>query len=334
MTEPFPNGKEGRPHRAESWNGIKFFKGSPLWAVDNLQERVRAITADHLRENMEVWRPEETVEAAVPFFNEGKVMVAGPPQSGKGTILFGLSEMCDQMGVGYMFFNGHHQEVPGKELAAQIERADQMGYPILFDSYDYLFLGSRSKGRAISAAAQMERDDLIVQALDRVTVPVAVTFHDPEHSAAFMSPELIARYDWFHSKFPRFEIPLYLQSRESVLRFLKDHHVPDTVASFLTDLGANADFASAVEAMQPVAMTPDELVTSVKTYPVLKELVRDEEPVFMEIMDRVFRGPADEGYQQSLADLAVLLEKTEAKRLGLTQERLRKSLRRHGRTGI
>lgn len=331
VTTPAANGaKEGRPHRSESWNGVKFFKGNPIWAIPDLATRAKQITSDHLRENKEVWRPEETVEAAVPFFNEGKVMVVGPPQSGKGTILFGLSEMCDELGIGYMFFNGHHQEVSGADLAAQIKRADEQGFPIFLDSYDYLFLGSRRTGRAISAEAQLERDDQIISALDAVTVPVALTFHDPEHSSAFMNPQLIQRYDWFHRKFPKFEIPLYLQSTESVMRFLKDHDIPEQVAQFLTGLGGNTHFEAAIEKLQPVAMDHEQLITSVTTYPVLKELVRAERQALFEIMETAIQGPNQPGYEQSLADLAGLLEKAEAKRLGLTQERLRRKLKTRG----
>ncbi|MFA5136317.1 MAG: hypothetical protein WC489_02895 [Patescibacteria group bacterium] len=322
--------KEGRPHRSESWNGVKFFKGNSIWDVPNLTTRAKQITSDHLRENKEVWRPEETVVAAIPFFDTGKVMVVGPPQSGKGTILFGLSEMCDELGIGYMFFNGHHQEVSGEDLATQIKRADEQGFPIFIDSYDYLFLGSRRTGRAISTQTQLERDDQIISALDAVTVPVALTFHDPEHSAAFMNSELIERYNWFHSKFPKYEIPLYLQSRDSVMRFLKDHDIPEQVAEFLIGLGENTHFEVAIEKLQPVVMDHRQLITSVNTYPVLKELVRDEKQTLFEIMEIAIQGPNQPGYEQALADLAALLEKAEKKRLGLTQERHRRKLKTQG----
>lgn len=330
-------GLEKRPHRSENFNGMKFFNGMPINQVPDLAARVAAITPDQLREKMKVWRPEETIAAAVPFFGEGKVMIKGPPQSGKGTIIYGLTEMCDILNVGYLFIDGHHLETSGDEVADQIDKASVLGYPVFFDSYDYLFLGSRKMGRGMSEAAQKTRDDKIIGALQKAEVPIALTFHDEEHTRRFMSGDRIAEYQAFHDQFPVYNLPLFLQSEASTRRFLADHEAPAPVIDYMMELGQNGDFLEAADSADEVQMESRQILDSIRTYPVLKMLIRPLDPrkpeeslrePFLTVMDRVLKGPLEPDYHQSLTSLAVLLELAETRRLGLTNERLAKKYRK------
>ncbi len=315
--------KEGRPHREESFNGIKFFAGAALPPRDSLLPLVRGVTAQQLREEKEVWRPEETVTAADTFFSQGKLLIEGPPQSGKGTILFGLSEICDIAGIGYCFINGHHQEVEGEELALQIKRANERNIPIFFDSFDYLFLKSRSVGRDIGREAQQKRVPIIIDALNSATVPIAITSHDEEWASVFLDKELRDQYTTFLQTFPRYQIPLFLQSRKSINKFLIDQEVPRIVVDYMGQMETDRRLA---EYMQKVQIPNDLVLSALRTYPVLKELARDKKEQFLFVMEGVITSSdTDDGPLNSLVSL---VEECENNRINLTQIRRDKKRRK------
>lgn len=316
------NNGNGRETRVDNWNGIKFFKGLALPDKSTLLALVNAITPDQLRDQKHVWRPEETIEAGQIFFNQSRINVVGPPQSGKGTILFGLSDMCDIMNIGYYFVDGHHQEVNPQVMANTIHQAEEKKIPVFYDSTDYLFLKSRSVGRDISLAAQLERIPIITSALDSATIPIAITSHDGEWAQEFLNLSLRAQYDGVFSRFPRYEIPLYLKSAASISCFLSDHKVPTETIQFLITMAENRLVIQ--ELQNTYGEHTQEIFTAIKTYPVLKELTRDRAQDLKGVMERIFRKDT-----HSIADLGKLILEIEEKRKKLTHIRKQNKIKRN-----
>lgn len=276
---------EARQNRLKNWNGIKFFSGEALPSRNILLSLTSQITALKLREEKKVWRPEETIEASEIFFSQSRINVIGPPQSGKGTILFGLSEMCDIIGVGYIFISGHHQETTSKEIIDTIYEAEKKEIPVFYDSTDYLFLKSRKVGREINLAVQKEKVFSIMPAIVSSTVPIAITSHDEEWAGEFLNLELRNQYLFCLNKFPKYEIPLHLKSDASIWRFLKDHDINEKIAHFILNLPAS--IATVLEE-EFGNKKKDEILAAIKTYPVLKELIRERANEFYSVMEAVF----------------------------------------------
>lgn len=323
-----------RENRLQNWNGIKFFNGRSLPERNILLQQVERITADQLREEMKVWRPEETIEAGKVFFDKGRVNIVGPPQSGKGTILFGLSEMCDIMGIGYVFIDGHHQEVEGEVIANTMAQAQQTNIPVFYDSTDYLWLRSRTHGRTINTAAQQNRVPVIISAIGRLTVPIAITSHDEEWAHEFLNLEMRAQFADALTRFPRYEIPLYLQSDASIKRFMKDHGISQKITEYLLDMPINSEvneilkkyFLGIRTVDDSIPEDADQMVFSgLRTYPVLKELVRDRGQALDEVMQKIF--DSNQQDQSAIQELGLLILETEQRRRILTQLRKTKKVK-------
>lgn len=290
MIEKIPANGEARNNRIKNWNGIKTFDGDPLPSRDHLLAQIVAITADQLREEKKVWRPEETIEASKIFFSQGKINVVGPPQSGKGTILFGLSGMCDLMGVGYIFISGHHQETIGQEIVDTIRTAEQKRIPVFYDSADYLFLKSRAVGREVSLKDQKTKASWVMPYLAAATVPVAITNHDEQWDAEFLNLELRSQYQSLLSLFPKYKIPLYLQSDVSILRFLKDHDIPPAIGQHCMTMERN-ETAVAYFNFHFGENQAQQIFSAIRTYPVLKELIRERTTDFLDLMNQLLYEP-------------------------------------------
>jgi len=317
-----------RENRRQNWNGIKFFDGKSLPQHHVLFQQVETITVDQLREEMKVWRPEETVEAGKIFFYQGRVNIVGPPQSGKGTILFGLSGMCDMMGIGYVFIDGHHQKVEGGIVANTMGQAQEMNIPVFYDSTDYLWLKSRTHGRTINTAAQENRVPIIISAIDKLTVPIAITCHDEEWANGFLNLGMRTQSADALTRFPRYEIPLYLQSDASVMRFLKDHGISQKVAQYFLDIPTNSQVADILKEHFSNIRAGDSSIpedakqmvfSGLRTYPVLKELVRDRGQRLDEIMRKILGSNQQD--QSAIQELGLLILQTEQRRQILTQLR-------------
>src|SRR5690349_19661975 len=119
-------------------SGIKEFIGdSPAKPWSELHQ---ASSIKQLRNDSEVWRAEEVYAASQILAETNKLIVYGGPQSGKGTILYGLSEICEQSDHGCMFIDGHRQELTTDEILLAIQDAESRQIPIFFDSGDYLMV--------------------------------------------------------------------------------------------------------------------------------------------------------------------------------------------------
>lgn len=276
---------EARQNRLKNWNGIKSFGGDALPSRNILLSLISQITAEQLREEKKVWRPEETIEAGKIFFTEGKINVVGPPQSGKGTILFGLSEMCDIIGVGYIFISGHHQETTSKEITDTIYEAEKKRIPVFCDSTDYLFLKSRKVGREVSLTVQEEKVSSIIPVIASSSVPIAITSHDEEWAGEFLNLDLRGKYSQYLNQFPKYEIPLHLKSEASILRFLKDHNIDEKITRFILNLPTSIVTVLEEEFGNK---KKDEILAATKTYPVLKELARERVDEFHSIIEAVY----------------------------------------------
>ncbi|PJA53425.1 hypothetical protein COU86_02235 [Candidatus Roizmanbacteria bacterium CG10_big_fil_rev_8_21_14_0_10_36_26] len=313
---PALNG-EARNSRNGNWNGIKFFDGNPMPALEVFGRLSCEITVKQLREGKHVWRPEETLEAARTFFPKGRIMVVGPPQSGKGTILFGLSDMCDLAGIGYVFIDGHHQEIVGEEVAQTIRQAENNGVPVFYDSFDYLFLKSRAVGRSISQEKQQERIDPIMRAMELTTIPIAITFHDEEWQQEFLAPKLVNQWSEITASFPKYRIPLYLQSEDSIRRFLLDHGLSETVTDYLLKLPQDKTIEEYLfEQLRDISFVKA-VLSGLKTYPVLKELAREQKERVTVLINKIITDHDN----QSIFRLVDLVYQLEEKRKILTQLR-------------
>ena len=301
-----------RNERTVNYNGIKFFKGNPLPERHVMARMYREVTANQLRDEMKVWRPEETVEAAQLFFEHGKVNVVGEPQSGKGTILFGLSEICQKEGWGYVFIDGHHQEVPYGIVTDALRAAQQMRVAVFFDSFDYLFMGS-SRHRTISHAVQEERTGEIVQAAANLSVPIAITTHDEGWAQEFVNTELREKHRGEIDSFPIYEIPLDFMSYESIRRFLQDSGFSEQSALFLIGMHEDPKVINLLTNFYGDKSKVQEVFGAIQNYPVLKELTRDRR----EDVDPILFA-AGRGNVEKTVELARIIREAEHKRRFLT----------------
>lgn len=323
MRERIPANGEARNNRIKNWNGIKTFTGNPLPYWESLTAQIDAITADQLREEKKVWRPEETIEASHIFFSQGKINVVGPPQSGKGTILFGLSGMCDLMGVGYIFISGHHQETTGREIVDTIRTAERNNIPVFYDSFDYLFLGSRSTGRDVSMQFQKEKADAIIPKIASSRVPIAITNHDALWSREFLNLDFKAQYDHCLAQFPLYEIPLYLKSDASIMRFLQDHAIPIETVRSIVEINKDSSIGNQLQTMFDPMKTAD-ICSAIRTYPVLKELARER---LNELNSIIHQSSSDEA--QYVSALSNLILEVKEKCNHLTHLRKAKKAKKH-----
>ncbi len=321
---------ETRRTREQHADGIKFFLGESLPPTEVLLDLVRPLTASQLREEKRVWRSDETIDAAPPFFKQGRVVIVGGPQEGKGTILFGLSELCELIppnGVGYIFIDGHHQEVVGEVVVAAIQEAERRRIPIFFDSFDYLALGSRKAGRTISVEKQSERSELILPAITRTTVPVAVTMHTDDWAEEFLNPQLRNLLINCVNDFPLYEIPPLIKSRSSIVRFLYDHGVDVRLARYLANLPHLPEAYDVLLARYNYNQV-SEILLNLQRYPVLKEIVRGSREKFAQILtDNNIIIESQESIRltpEGLFELSELTIDAEEKRKNLVH------IRRHG----
>ncbi|MBI2033379.1 MAG: hypothetical protein HYT10_02840 [Candidatus Levybacteria bacterium] len=270
-----------RETREHSRNGIKFFAGSALPDKETYLPLVRSVQPGELREASEmerrVWRPEETLDAAELFFNVGRINVVGNPQWGKGTILYGLSEVCHRFGWGYLFIDGHHQEAPTEEVIAAIDKAQERGYPIFYDAFDHNFGDARQTAggiRMLSKEKQEERTTAIMEALDATTVPVAITNHDDTYAELFIDHILREKLQPFLDKYPLYELPAYLQSEESITVFLEDHGVPASQVDTLLHMEDDPEVVTLLVNTYGDKAFVDRIFTAVRSFSVLKEMVK------------------------------------------------------------
>lgn len=284
------NGSAPRESRERNRGGVKFFKGSGLPDQTKRIQFYKTITADDLRDarNMQrrVWRPEETIEAAKLFFEKGRINIVGEPQSGKGTILYGLSEICHRNGWGYVFIDGHHQETPAGFVVSNILKAERERFPILFDSFDYLFAkGKKRETPLVKQRGRFQevdgkqvfvegRTEAIIKALDCITVPVAITHHDEEWAKQLTDVAFREQFRPYLNEYPTYEIPLNFLSDESIVRFLVDQRIPRHQAEFLIRLEENARVMGVLTSEFGDKQVVGKITQAVRNYPVLKELVR------------------------------------------------------------
>lgn len=343
-----------RESRERSWGGVKFFRGTRLPDRPNVVEGYRTISAENLRGarylDRRVWRPEETLEAAKPFFELGRVNIVGAPQSGKGTILYGLSEICHRLGWGYLFVDGHHQETTPEFVVSTIAEAQRRRIPIFFDSFDYLF--AKGKKREISLAKQRGhtivengrrivipgRTEAIIKALAEVTVPVAITHHDEVWLRELTDVDFRNQFSRYLDAYPVYEIPLNFYSDESIVRFLEDQGISPTRAAFMVKMQQNKVVRDILTRHFGDKKTVDAVFEALKNYPVLKELTRgrkgelDEQgkqkegsaesflPLLSRVTNAFSHNPnhVSDSIGKSIADMGKIILEAEYKRIFLS----------------
>lgn len=296
MSERLINNGRARENRIKNWDGIKAFAGQPLPSPDLIQQSVSAVTAKQLREEKKVWRPEETLEAAGIFFRSKRINIIGEPQSGKGTILFGLSEICDLFGWGYIFIDGHHQDAPVEVVLDVIRKANNQNKPIFFDSFDYLFV--KGKKRIIPQNIQQERTTKIIDELDKATTPVAITHHDETWTQIFVNLEFQKQFARYLTKYPSYTIPLNFKHADSIIKFLTDHQVHSEDARFLTNMQKTLWVIDVLTHHFGDGTKVKTVFEAVKNYPVLKELARDKRREFDAAFDCIKERNEEEGIIQ------------------------------------
>lgn len=299
-----------RETRQRAKDGIKFFSGNPLPNKNEVIHLYRSITVENLRDARDkerrVWRPEETLEAAKPFFEEGRVHIIGSPNAGKGTILYGLSEICHRMGWGYAFIDGHHQEAPAETVVDAIREAKRKKIPIFFDSFDYLFAGSRRGVRTITVAQRNSRTPLILDALDNANIPIAITSHDEQWAKSFIDINFRERFGERLNRYPVYEIPLSLRSKESIVRFLVDQGIKMIDAEFLVEMETSPAVLNALVHHYKSHKDIRKVFDAIKHFPVLKELTRESREKFLKNIEG-----AKQNSQEAIINLAQIIREAE-----------------------
>lgn len=343
-----------RESRERSWGGVKFFRGAGLPDQAFVVSACKTITVENLRDarrlNRRVWRPEETLEAAKPFFEQGRVNIIGSPQSGKGTILYGLSEICHRLGWGYLFVDGHHQKTTPEFVVSAIREAQRRKIPIFFDSFDYLF--AKGRKREISLAKQRGdttvmngrgmvipgRTETIIKSLAEVTVPVAITHHDEVWLRELTDVDFKNQFNRYLDAYPVYEIPLNFRSDQSIVRFLEDQRVSPACAIFVARMRYNGVIRGILTKHFGDKQTVDYIFEAIRNYPVLKELTRgkqgelDEQgkqkegsaesflPLLSRVTNAFSHNPnhVSNSIEKSIADMSKIILEAEYKRIFLS----------------
>lgn len=289
------NDGEPREHREQSERGIKFF--FPKAHFSSPFASHREITAAYLRDERKAWRPEETLEATDVLFTHGRVNIVGAPQAGKGTILFGISEVFEALGKPYVFIDSHYQDTAAQNVVAAIRRAEEVDAAIFVDSADYLFAGENPGLEYLKPTVKLRdiplllqrgglikrngervevegRTKLILEGLDAVTVPVALTTHDETWARLFNDLKFREQFLHHLDRYPIYEIPLNLQSKASMRRFLLEHNVPENLAEFLLTMESNSFVYGALTHLLNDKEKVAFIFEAIKNFPVLKALVR------------------------------------------------------------
>jgi len=259
--------------------GIKFFTGSEInFPGRDLSRILSHITPDRLR-NAGVWRAEETVKAAELLFPTGRLLVEGEAQVGKGTILFGISKILDELGFRYVFIDGHHQETPTDTVVLAINRAQENKSAIFFDSFDYLFL-KKAKIRRRSVSSQAARTDSILTALQKTCVPFVGTIHGPKWRDSFFDYELYKAHSLFCETCPVYSISPHVSDKSSITRFLIDHQIPEAVANSYVKLATENPPGGEISGDQQASVG-----MAMLEFAVLKILVREKRLEFLGLME-------------------------------------------------
>ncbi len=265
--------------------GIKFFTGKEAPSLVILSSQSQQFSADKIRD-LGVWRPEDTVKAAELLFQTGRLLVEGEAQTGKGTILFGISKILDELGLGYLFIDGHHQEANAESVVNSIAKAEDEHKAIFYDSLDYLFLGSR-KIRQLSKPKQSERTRKIVSALTSAAVPLVGTFHGPNWRQHYIDQNLFKQYRDFIDTFAVYELPICIPEPKSVQKFLEDNFVIHVVAQAYISLASSPAFITAMSYQYGDADRISSITQSMSEFAVLKKLVHEDSHLFQLYMHQI-----------------------------------------------
>ncbi len=276
-----------RPTRINLGSGIKLFEGKALADISEFDKS--NITADELRESFRVWRPEDTVEAIKTLKQSGRLLIVGEPQSGKGTLLFGISDVCDKQGLGYLMIDGHWLEAPASKIISAIKKADEKGEMIFYDSFDYLFASS-NKIRKQNKEMHAQRTREIIGTLKSTQVPLVMTFHDENWSRIFLDKNLLEENQDFLKSFSMYELSRYIGSKESRLAFLVDHEYSFEDACQLLNLPDNPRVLDVIASRVGKKKYKDQLELALKDYGVLKKLARNYQDDTKGLMSEVEGG--------------------------------------------
>lgn len=328
-----PRADVPRETREHNGGGIKFFSGHALPPYDQMIAAVTTVTPERLRDarvlERRVWRPEETLEAAEFFFKAGRVNIVGSPQAGKGTILYGLSEICHRFHWGYLFVDGHYQETPAEEVIAALQEAEKRNIPVFYDAFDHNFGGAASNDggiRKIGHVKQRARTTAIVEALGRLNVPVAITNHDEEWATAFLDREFRESLSDHLSKYPAYHIPLGLRSVKTAVRYLIDHGMTMRNARIIVSMGKTPYAIDELTRRYGDKDVVREIIEASMHFPVLKELVRPGNPENTISAGR--KEEVDEAFvlwdfsrESAIGKLGDIIREAEMKRIFLTRLR-------------
>ncbi len=265
--------QESRVNRISNARGIKVFDGDhPLY--DARQFNAAGLTTHDLLFTHRVWRPDDTTAAAEILQEVGRVAIIGGPQSGKGTILYGLGIMCDVDNVGYVTIDSHYQEVEAHVTCDVIRDADRAGRVIFYDSLDYLFAGT-NRLRKLKTETHIERTREIVHALEKVSVPIVVTMHDAYWQHTYTNPQQKEEHRAFLETFGYYELPRYLESHDARAAFLIDHGFSQAEIEELMCLPDNTYAQTALSAETSNGNYIHELALGCMDYGALKLMARD-----------------------------------------------------------
>lgn len=291
---------ESRTSRVSKGGGVKSFEG--LEAPDRVFRDDPKQHEDYLRYGARVWRTDETIEAAELLSRYKRIAVVGAPQSGKGTIVYGISCICDIEKTGYILIDGHWQNTPGEKVAAEINEADKQGKIIFYDSFDYNFAGT-GKMRRMSKVAQIERTGVIVEALEQTRVPLVLTQHDEYHNHVFMDQNLLARHSNFLGTLFKYELPRTVSSAESRFMFFVDHNMTTEEARQLVELPDNPAIRQSLVNRTNNGDYIDEFSLALSDYGTMKELVRNEGARTKELLAKIRQNVT--GSHDEFIDLAL-----------------------------
>jgi hypothetical protein len=261
-----------RPKKRSYGYGVKYFEGEPTPASPLALDRISSLSPEYLRDSRGLWRPDETHRAAQLFFSQGKIIIEGTPKSGKGTLLFGISDMCDVTGWGYYFIDGHFVEAPSQLVVEKIDEASARKLCLFYDSFDYLFAGNSSM-RKISKSAQVERTGQIIDALQRNESYVALTQHDIDWRYLFLDTDFMD-YMTAEMDLPIYNVPVEVQSNEAISHLLETHDVKPEDARYFANMGQDDFLLDQFTNLTGDQDRVQRAIEAIRKYPNIRKLVR------------------------------------------------------------
>lgn len=110
-------------------NGLSWYEGQKALDLEGLYP--------------DLWLPEHSLALVDKLNQHGGITLIGEVGAGKSTLLYGARAIMRAQGIPYVNINGHFTSTGTEEVLQAIDKTEDGGATIVYDSADYLVGGSR-----------------------------------------------------------------------------------------------------------------------------------------------------------------------------------------------